>query len=297
LGTAQAHRHPAFGRPQNEFPFNHGNLKSASVLGVKMNHETPTPTPTPEPPKRHRLKALIGVLATGLTVVVLVLALRGRSSPGLVWMTPADFARATHGGILTQLKYKVVRLLGPVARWFPRSKTQIDLSATLVSLSSNSGEVAVPGLSVGTNADGMVAWILAEREFGSLMRQLKTNAGVSVMNQARITTSDRGQAQVFNGVKLPQTGSTTWVGTRIDVLPKVTARAIRLLVALEWTEALQPPVIVGVRTNFTTSCSAVVPNAGSLVILGSDVEKRGGRNCLLIVRPTATDSLGRRIKL
>jgi hypothetical protein len=263
-----------------------------------MNQEEPTPTLTPEQSKRHRPKTILGILAFALVVLFIVaLTLPGRPSPALVWMTPADFARAARGGMLTDLKYKVARLLGPAIRWFRGPQTQIALSATFVALSPDSAELNIPGLPVGTNAGGMAAWILAESESTHWMQHLKTNAGASIMNQARITTFDKGQAQVFNGAKLPQAASNTWVGTKIDVLPKVTSRAIRLMVALEWTEALLTPASVGVRTNFATGCSVIVPNAGSLVILSRDGEKRGGTNCLLIVRPTAIDSRGNRLKL
>src|SRR2546426_899254 len=88
------------------------------------------------PPKsRRRVLLWLGsVLCIGLLAVLAASHLRTPAAPAIKWLTAAERTRMTRDGPITQLKWKLLRIVGPLARVFHRSKTQIRLEVKLISL-------------------------------------------------------------------------------------------------------------------------------------------------------------------
>jgi len=279
-----------------DFPRVNRNLEPSSVLPPTMADETQPEIPAPGKGTRARTPLIVAVVL--LAIIAGFLLIPERPSAELVLLGPGGFAKATRPGVLTQLKYKLARIAGPLLNRFRRAKRQIVLKATFISLPASENPVQGLASLAGTNDAGVAVWVLSEPETRTLLRQLQTNIGATTLNQASIVTYDGGQATINNGINLRAGTSWAWSGMRLEVLPKISSHSIRLLMDATWSEEAVPGGgAASVRTNFSAGCSALLTNTAGLVLIGRNKREPGGTNLVLIISTSAVDSLGNRLNL
>ena len=219
----------------------------------------------------------------------------------LVWLTPAEFARADHPGLLTQLKYKLINLAGPLMRSYrghrPNSMVSVNI---FTSASPGASPVLGTTLVAGTN-DGANAWILSPEELNAFWQRLKTNSSISFLSGMNMVTHDGTGATAATGGRIfssVTTGIYTNTGTSVAVLPEASAGMVNMLINARSTElpafaASNSPVA---KTNFSTACRAFVPDAGALVLHCHNADPANPTNYWLIISPALVDAAGQRIK-
>jgi hypothetical protein len=221
------------------------------------------------------------------------------ASKGIVWMTPRQLSQRTAPGLLTQLKYRVLRLPGPFWRWYMSRREHILIDSRLLKLTTEAERrIELPNQR-STNAEGMSALILSAEELASLKQQLKGLPGVATANVMRFTTYDGGQAQIADGTPSAALTNSTFIGLTIDLLPKVAGSSFNLLVGATSTDIAVSPdgTVVGARTNFAAACQVLVPNSGGLVVEAEKGKNLSSTNYWLIISPVAVDALGNSKKL
>ncbi len=239
-------------------------------------------------------------LSIGVLGILLISRLSMREDRDMKWMTHQEMTRITRGGPLTRLKWKLLRLLGPLGRFFTASKTQIWLDFKFISLTPGAaGEGGLPS-PVSTNADGSAAWVIANKELGPLEHTLKKRPSGprSAVGGSRITTYDGGQATLYMG-SARVVGTNVPAGQMVDVLPKTANGAIRLLVGVTSVDEAAPPPegSGGIKTNISVACQSFIPNNGGLVLAGKEMKAGGGRVYWVIIHVLAVDAKGRPLKL
>lgn len=236
--------------------------------------------------------AILALLALGLFLVI-----RSESSGGLVWMTPDQFARASHAGPWTRLKYRVRNLLGPVVRYIRPLRPNILTRATLMVNAESGRDVGPQRPPFATNADGTLAWRLSAAELKSIQQELQTLPGASTHKMGTIINSSGGQAQL--SILEPSVPGARYgpVGLRCTTTTKYAAGSVNILLNVTSTEG--PSAFTSVpnepQTNFAVTCRASVPNGGALLFkrpLTGDMAGSAGTNLWFIVSPTAVDARG-----
>lgn len=260
---------------------------------------------TPESPtlaaERGRRSALrIGGIAFGilLLAIFLFLVLTSLSGRKVVWLTPAEFARSTQPGPFTTFKQKVKTLASPLWRYYRRTRLQIRIDSSMLTLSAAAAEIRL-GAPVTTNANGMRAWILLPAELNALQAQFKTNAGALLVGAARVQTFDGSRAQLSHTMQAPTWGKpTTVLALTVDLIPKVVSGSVKLTTSVTYTEMTAPPPgkVFAVKTNLTAACRVFLPNGGGLVVEEASVKDAIGDIYLLILSPTVFDAQGNPIK-
>jgi hypothetical protein len=265
-----------------------------------MNVQPEVPNSVPALPQRRPLKlALAGIVLAGLVLLVIVLFFRmAHPKSKLTWLTPAELARVTRIGTFTRLKYKVMNLTAPLwQRWI--KPIRINIHSTLFKILDEAAQQLVLPLPEGTNANGLRAWILSPAELIALQQCIKSNPGISSVSKSSLLTSAGIQSKVSVGNPLTPGTNSAFVGLTVDMVPKIAAGSISLMVATLSTEAVnsagnQQTVL---RTNFTATCRAFLPSAGGLLMEGGTAEKDNGPRYWFLTAPTAVDARGNAISL
>ena len=216
--------------------------------------------------------------------------------PKFAWLTPAQAVQANRPGPLTQLKYRLIRLAGPLMRYFPSHRPQVAISSSHFCDPRQAGAKTTPDASGIPNADGAHAWILSPAELFSYQQRLRANADVSVLFSPRIMTSSGVQTRSSIGQLVP--GYYTNVGITLDVVPTVSGDSVNLLVNATDTQVAGPVMVSGtaVETNLSAVCRARIPNGGGLVVICRKTGVPGGTNRWLIISPMLVDATGKPIK-
>jgi hypothetical protein len=257
-----------------------------------------TPAQPPAPPKRTWRKFLFLLPAVILVGIAMVLLFPEQPSGDLVLLGPGDFTNATKPSVLTLMKYKLIRVAGPLINRFRKAKRQIILRASFIAVPASESLMDGFASLARTNNAGVSVWVLSDTETRALQRQLQTNTSANLVNQASIVTYDGGQAAINNGVNLRAGTSLAWAGMQLEVLPKISSHSIRVLMHATWSEEAVPgggPQAV--RTNFSAGCSALLANNSGLIFLGKNKGQVGGTNLLLILSTIAVDATGKPLKL
>jgi hypothetical protein len=268
----------------------------------------------PCPATGRKRRAVLWLSSATFLLVLLgwFIALRPMSGNNLVWLTPAQLARATQAGPLTKLKLKVARLVAPLGLLNWRFRPNILTRSTLMTLTTDAVQRAgLPSASSATNADGTRVWILSAAELNVLQQRLKLTPPASVLGAASVTSLSGRQATVFvgdntssakSGARLAgvvnrvggsraQQSHLEQFGLRVDLNPKYVSGAIKVMLGATATQRMETdPAIF--RTNLAVACRAIVPNAGALLVDTGETPASSGTNYWLIVSPTAVDSRG-----
>ena len=262
-----------------------------------------SPPPTSETPPATvasiRRRALLRFLAVSISLlVILVVLFLVFASPNeqFTWLTPAQMAQATHPGPLTQLKYKLIRLAGPLMRYYHRNRPNILIASNILKTSSPAA-LAGLGPPVITNASGMSAWILSPAELLSFRQALKTNSDVTMLSSPRIQTASGGSARAMMGQSISfSPGGITNIGIALDTVATASSSSVKLLLGASSTELAGQSITNGIKTNFSAACRVVLPDAGALVINCRNADPSNPTNYWLIVSPVLIDATGKPIK-
>ena len=251
-------------------------------------------------PARSVLLWVVVVLCLGVFGILTISRLRAHEDRRLKWMTQQEMTLIARGGRLTQLKWKLLTLLGPLQqRIFPVSKTLVHLDFKFISLKS--GATAWAGLlpPTSTNADGSVAWVMAHEELGPFEHTLTANKAVQLLSSPGIITYDGGQATLHQGSTVRVGSTNIPCGLTVDVLPKTATGAIRLLLGVSSIDQALPQFDGNgpITTNISAACQSFIPNNGGLVLTGKEQRPGGGRACWVIVHVIAVDAKGRPLRL
>ena len=257
----------------------------------------------PAKKSRRKLAAfLLAVIALlGLMFAVLIWTSRPEASPQFTWLNPAQVSISTRAGPLQRLRWWVSRVASPLKRLFP-SRPTITVSADMTGIPGDAGKNINIGTPVGTNADGTVARILTESELATFREWQKSVDGYSVSYVARVITSAGEPASMARGQSIPilsKDGQVTnaWVGLQVDVHPRVSSGAIRLMAGLVDTELKAGSTNgVAILTNAAVCSMTTIPNGGALVCRLGASERDRGTNYWITFQATATDRNGARIK-
>jgi hypothetical protein len=264
-----------------------------------------------QPQKHHApLRWVYAILGLFLVILalVLVLVLPEGSNRQFTWMTSEQITQAMTPGPLTILSYRVQRMLGPLMRYYHSTRPNIVITSEFVTASPDeAGEFGL-GAPAATNANGLCVWILSSKQMASFSKALKTRSVISIL---RIQTADGTQAAISMGLGNPNpmptlrlsrgqsTPAAPSVGrTGIDILPKISADGVNLLLSAISAEAdpQTTPGSAGIRTNFFAACRVLVPDAGGLVLDCGDSGGGSETNYWLIVSPVLVDARGMPIK-
>ena len=237
---------------------------------------------------RRRSKLRIGMaLLVLLLALLLWLVFTSLSGNQVVWLTPAELARSTQPGPFSAIKRKIWILAGPLARLYRRNRPQIVIETSLERPSLTIIEEAGLGAPVTTNAQGLRAWVFTPAASSAFRIRLKATPGASTGTTQRAQTFDGGQVQLQSVEMRTVSGKLTPVGLITELTPKVVSRSVKLTMAVTFTELVQPPPdrVSIIRTNFTATCQAVIPDGGSLVLDGGSPKEGGKNKYLLMVSP------------
>jgi hypothetical protein len=221
------------------------------------------------------------------------------SQSQFTWLTPAQFAQANRPGALALLKYKLIKLGGPLMRYYHSHRPNIKISITVATLSTASEQ---PGLGAPftTNTDGMSAWVLSPAALAALQQALKTNSAASFVSHMITHTGNGQQAGMRRGGQsiLLASGTYAYTGNSVDVVAKTSSTSIDLLLDASSTELSAVSTTNGptVKTNFFAACRAILPDAGGLVINCRNADATNPTNYWLIVSPVLVDATGKPIK-
>ena len=264
-----------------------------------------TPPGSPEPPaaphkraRRSKLQIIIAILAVLLAFVLLMLILARPPAEGVVWLTPQQMNRLTQPGPLTQLKWKLMALTGPLQRWYRLRRQSVFVGSNLLKLSEAAAKQTGLGPPTALGTNGVRAWILSPGELDGFRQRLKAIPGASIESSPRITTGDGGQARASMGSTISVAGKPVFAGLVVDLNPKIARNCVRLLIAVTSTgpansPSNQPPVI---RTNLALTCQAWLTNACGLVVDGGNARDEDGNGWWFIISPTILDAKGNPIK-
>jgi hypothetical protein len=262
-----------------------------------MDSSPPTPNAPPVAPVRRHAFRRFGIVFAVVVVLAIVLLLFCLPSvqPQFAWLTPAQAVQANHPGPLTQLKYKLIRLAGPLMRHFPSHRPSIMITAYIFTVPAKLGET-VPDAPRVANSEGANAWILSPVELFSYQQRLKANPDVSLLFSPRIMTSSGVQARFSIGQSVP--GYASNIGITLDAAATASSGSINLLVNATDTQLAGPVMVSGttVETNLSTACRARLPDAGGLVITCRKAGTSNGTNYWLIISPMLVDATGKPLK-
>jgi hypothetical protein len=270
-----------------------------------MESPLKSPDPAPASPKLGSRAGLwIAALGIILTAIIIFSALFASSNRKMIWLTPADVAPVNHSGPLTQLKYQIKKLVMPVWKHFQRNPSLIQLNANILTVAQGADGQINLGPTEATGKNGMRGWILSPLQLSTFLQSIKTNIGVVVVNSPDVLTMEGMQARVQAMEMVPGRPDTNNsalnspsipVGLMVDMLPKVAADSVKVLVgALSTSFAGRSPGQVPlIRTNLAVACQVVIPNGGALVIDGGKPENPYGTNFWLLICPTILDTQGR----
>jgi len=251
------------------------------------------------PAALRRRRALLRFLAVSISLLVILVILFLAFAPSdsqFAWLTPAQMAQATHAGPLTQLKYKLIRLAGPLMRFYHSHRPNILISSNILRISSPAppADLGPPFI---TNSGGMSAWILSPAELLSFRQALKTNTTMTMLSSPSIQTASGGSAQAMIGQSISfSPGGITNIGVTLDTAPTASGDLVKMLLGASSTELAGQSITNGIKTNFSAACRVVLPDAGALVINCRNADATNPTNYWLIVSPVLVDATGKPIK-
>ncbi|SPE54189.1 hypothetical protein SBV1_1750019 [Verrucomicrobia bacterium] len=258
-------------------------------------------------PKGRRWAALaLAAAVVVLVVLAFVFILLLRTNRDLIWLTPDQMARIEHPGPLLQMRRKLTNLTRPLWQPFRRMGPNLQIKASLFSLSGKAlDQVKLPA-APRLNSDGTRAWILAPNDLAMLEEKLKEVPSASNICVAALFTANGVQSRLSIGETL-RVGANSWpIGLTVDVVAKFAAGSVKASIGVISTQRApalpdQPsspelktasPVI----TNLATACRVLLPNGGGLLVDSTGWPQAGGTNYWVIISPTAVDSRGQPIK-
>ena len=216
----------------------------------------------------------------------------------MTWLTPAELAHATKPSPLTIIKRKLINLTAPLWRWYRSNRRNIQISSSFLTLSTADSEQIGLGAPTTTNEDGLHAWILSPSELKAFLLRFHTLPGASENAVRTIQTADGNQASSTTvGLNVDPHPSSRPV-FQVNLLPRAASHSVKLLFSAIWTEIADPAGTnyITVKTNFTATCAAVVPNNGGLVLEGGKPNNANAQTCWLILSPMMLDANGNPIK-
>jgi hypothetical protein len=257
-------------------------------------HAQPGDTSSSPLTRRRRIRVALLLAAVVLLSAVLILAVQAMRSEKLVWLTPAEFARTSRPGPLTSVKNELKHLTRPLWRQFRKSKPCFTIGSELLIFPSTRRDNLGLGASVRTSGSGLRAWILSPTELTNFQARIKSMPKAEVAGQTRTITGSGMRTRMFmsNSPGLAMFAS----AVTVDVVPKVTASSIQLLVGVTSVQGI-PAQQMSAITNFSAAFRALVPNNGGLIITDSDSKDPDGKTYFLIMTPSAVDPRGNPIKL
>jgi hypothetical protein len=244
--------------------------------------------------RRHPIRRLLVVSAVVLVLLIILFRLLW-PSPQFIWLTPAQAAQANRPGLLTQLKYKLMRLSGPLMRYYSRRSDYILISTEIFNVNA-AVDPAGPDAPCVIKDDGSRAWILSPDKLISFRQGFQAYTNVSKVFSPRIQTSSGGMTRCSMTQSVP--GSTNVVGFTLDVTARSTSRSVNLFVDAtdtSWTWA-KGTTNISIITNFAAACRTQLADAGGLVINCRGTDPASATNYWLIISPMLVDATGKPIK-
>ena len=266
--------------------------------------DSPPPSSEPSPARvplmcRRAVRRFLFFLVCVLFVIVVIVCLPPTQEPRFVWLTPAQAAQANRVGPLTSLKYKLMRMAGPLMRYYHGHRPNIRISTSIMMSPATAGQPAL-GAPFVTNDRGMSAWILSSTNLNSFQQVLKANSKSEVAARMTIQMANGMHASIGYGVQhVPiAPGIFTNVGDFINVVAKSSSSSINLMLDVSSTELAGVPGTnrPSIKTNFCTACRVVLPDASSLVINCGNADTNNSTNYWLIVSPVLIDANGKPVK-
>lgn len=272
-----------------------------------LSMDSPPPSPEVPQPVRRRSFRRFGIIFAVVLVLAIILLLLCLPSaqPQFAWLTPAQVAQASRPGPLTQLKYKLIRMVGPLMRHFPSHRPNIMITADILAQPVKLGQVApdAPGVA---NSGGASAWILSPGDLLLFQQRLKASPSVNKLSSPRILTMSGGQA-IFSTIRAVTlvstnlgviTGISTNYGLTTDIKATASGDSISILLNMSDTELVGPPVTPPppIVTNLSAVCRVRLANGGGLVISSGQTGPGDSTNYWLVISPTLVDAAGKPIK-
>lgn len=262
-------------------------------MNGKMTFEIAETQPALKRPGRRRGRGVV----LGIVIVMLGAAAwlayhkSTPPTPGVQWLTSAEFNQVNRAGPLTMMKWRLMRLLGPFGNVF-RSKTNIKIDVRVMGAPSGTRGYE-PGEPAASRKDAVLAWILAADQ----MKSPQSSLGFAPASDSscRILTGDGTQATLYQGAMVSVHGTNVPLGLSVSVLPKTAEEGVSLLLSTSLLELAQQTNGGGqIETNFALACRAFIPD-DRILLLATEEPKRH-KVFYLAVSVAAMDAAGKPIK-
>ena len=241
-----------------------------------------------------KLAWIVGGIAL-LALLVWCASLERGKPKAFMWAEPSQLKHEIEPGLITRLKFRVLRLPGPFWRWYMRGREQILVETRLLALTVGATQRAEPSSLCWTNRAGVRAWVLSPEKVNGFKQRLNSLPGVSTANSLKLTTFDGGQAEVSDGSPVASTTNSIFAGLSVGLLPKVAGDLLKLQLVATSTATDSSPVGtgVGVVTNLVAACQVLLSNGGGLVVGGAPDGGSHPTNYWIMISAMAVDAQGR----
>jgi hypothetical protein len=170
------------------------------------------------------------------------------------------------------------------------------ISASILKVPSTAGPPPF-GEPFAKSEGGMSAWILSPAQLDSFRQALKANPRLYVVSSSAVQTTVKTPSRLSALRTVP--GCYTNVGATLDATATATASSgsINLLLEASYTQVYGPPTNgCVVKTNFSTACRVMLPDAGALLINCGNADPANPTNYWVVVSPVLVDATGQPIK-
>lgn len=237
----------------------------------------------------------IGLVLLLVAILVAVFGRAQRPRPGFAWINPAELWERTRPSALSRLKFRILRLPGPLWGWYMKGREQIQVQARLFTISAATTHPAALPPNCYTNLDGVRAWVLSPEQLTTFTGDLGTASHASLCTAMAVTTYDGGQfiAADASGAT-PTTNSLT-----IQMLPTVAGTSFEMTLGAASTSSdfLPDGTFGGQITNITAACRVLIPNGGGLLLASPATAPSKSPSYWVVLSAVAVDSRGKPKKL
>ncbi|GEM_PF-7076635 len=245
-----------------------------------------------------RTRLILFAAAVLVVGVALGLALiPDNTKPGVEFLSPEGAARAMGDSWATRMKYRIIRLAGPLTRYFHSNKPSLLIRGRIMAVPHSATVQFAPENLPATNPDGMCSWIVSSNELRQVRKQLESIAGGMTLSQPSMTVGAGGAAAMTMQNVIVMGTNNISTGLSIFVKPKILPRAISLLLIATDTElpANAGPTNTMVVTNLSVSCRAMVTNSSTLVLRTKS--RRNDNDYWLLLSVTEVDGQGKPVQV
>jgi hypothetical protein len=192
-------------------------------------------------------------------------------TPAIVWLPQSASTPTAPPGKLAQFKAKLKHIAAPVLRPFRRKPSQIQVNWSLMRRAPDALELTGLGTPIGTNVDGLRAWVLERAQLQTITSKLDTRMGEDASHS--VTIFDGTQLNTGVGASSFKNGVNDSIRLQVNFAPKAVSGSVQLIVGVTWNRGAITP-----SNSNLIACRALIPNGCALVIDCPQAKAAAGKN-------------------